>query len=350
MFITLNPELVYNEQLYYSIQREGRYGCIIRTTAETPEEITKAKLQKAQGHIDKILKKANQNNCISISPSFNISTDDLDTDVFPIEGYLDLLSKAYSKHLPIAIAPHDIWYIILSNIASVVRDNIDLCRSLFTKSDTKEKLYILTDDVTKISMDKLFKELTKVVPADIKMFFPELSTHSPQSKIACMAAFADAVSNYYDYMTFLCGIPSISVKGLVEDWHKLITSTTAIAASFKEVGVNLDSWLLDRVLPILQEILKTVNGNVDEDFWKNIFTQQNFGSGGQLTINGWFKTLTFKDTESRLDNQPNTISLVPYKNVETQRSFVGIHGCFFAVKDQDGFLTAKYGEIISEVK
>lgn len=265
-------------------------------------------------------------------------------------GPLWMVSNAYSHHQKITIAPHDIWYILLTEIASVIKGNVDACRPLFTRSPEKVTIMVQTDDVETINLDAVIQQLRGLVPVDMNVFLPEFTTDTLGAKYARNAAFCDAVQHYYNYMTFCCGIPAIKIAGTVEDWAKVDRQIREIGVMFSTLSVPGVSDWIDRVLRINDKITETlISGSADLDFWSDIYTHKNIGSGGELTINGWITDLYIsKPTLPKLENFPYSWSLVPYENAETGRKFTGVHGCFLSKRDSEGFMCADYAEVVVE--
>ena len=91
----------------------------------------------------------------------------------------------------------------------------------------------------------------------------------------------DTVQSYFSF-TFktCCGIPSIELRGTIDDWKSLIELVTHIST------YNL-SWWTDKLYMILTNIIDTIAhpSDVNLKFWKDI-VKINGGSGGPY-YNGW---------------------------------------------------------------
>lgn len=160
-----------------------------------------------------------------------------------------------------------------------------------------------------------------------------------------MAAFADAVKSFYSYSVMLCGLPKVEIRGTIEDWELFVHSAKEVG---KALGEADQQWLT----PIAargQMILDSLRGG-PSDFYKDIFTQENYGSGGQQAINGWFAQEFFPKLKpgALIEGFPNTWSLVPFKSLDTGRTFTDAYGSFMAVPNADGFYVADYGNFTFE--
>lgn len=263
------------------------------------------------------------------------------------QSYLEYVSWCYSRHLKMKLNPHDLWYMVLTEITKIIAKSPTTFNSLFTTSDSKSTIMIPTHDVTRLDINFVEDALKKLVPVDIDTYIPGFSTHTVQSRLATLASFCDAMSQYYNYMTYCCGIPAIKVTGTHDDWLMFETNLTTIKNQFNSVGVTeYDSWF-NTVLYRISLISDSLVGG-DTSFYRDIFTQRNIGSGGQLIISGWITEFYHTQPESkRLDLYPDAISVVPYTNLETSRTFKEFHGCFFIV-EENGWHDTYYGKIVTE--
>lgn len=125
------------------------------------------------------------------------------------------------------------------------------------------------------------------------MVVADFSTTGPTEKAASEVLLMDSFQAYFEYeMLCGCGIPEITLLGTSEDWR----SIRRRAAVFSEYG--LESWT-SVLLPVLDRIVATAEGEDDATFWQSMFRYQS-GSGGNL-LTGWLQTffpyLTTDDNE-----------------------------------------------------
>jgi hypothetical protein len=268
---------------------------------------------------------------------------------FLYNGPLYHYSHAYSSHDNIIIAPHDLWYIVLCEIASIIKNNVEAARFLFTTSEEKTTITIPTDDVTELPIEILFMELKKVVPANINLFIPNFSTHTTDSRIACMASFCDAMQVYYEYMTFCCGIHAVEIRGTVEDWELFKTSVGQISGLLGHIPKTTDYF--QRVNSHINNIIASLTVMSEEEkinFYANFFKQNNIGSGGEVIIDGWITDFYFeKCSLPKIENFSLNLSCIPYKNLNTGREFVAVYGSFSQTVE-DSFKGIKYDNFIYE--
>lgn len=268
-------------------------------------------------------------------------------------GFVNVVAEAYSSHLGLVLNPHDIWYVVLNNIAAIVGKNPKGYQGLYTTSDEKQEILVVQDHPTDINIDALIAQLKERMPVDIGMFLPELSTATLQANLAMSAAVLDAAKHFYDYGMFCCGIPFIDLRGEVEDWNRLSwcinDMNNAIAKLDKpQMAQPLSKYLRDVNYVILQ-IAKAYTEDQSE-FFRDIFTKENVGSGGDLKITGWICELYHNTKQGDLIRSfHDGISSFPYKNVSTGQHFMMYHGAFGS-NVTDGAIEIAYDHVTIEYK
>lgn len=212
--------------------------------------------------------------------------------VKPYSLFFQAVHEAYNQHLPFAIRPEVLAYLILHEIAVVVNAHPDDYRDLFTTS--REKVIIMVRDDTLVKGDScsdwgktigLFEgKMREFVPGQLLgNVIPGFSTDTPESRAATLVAFMDAAQSYYDYRVMtLCGLPRIRLDGTSDDYQKLLASAIELSHAFKR---HL-SMYFEHLIPVLQTIAAQAAGEpIKNDFWKNLY-QYNSGSG-EPTFSGW---------------------------------------------------------------
>ena len=266
------------------------------------------------------------------------------------QGYLWTMSRAHSQHQKLVLSPHDVWYIVLAELAAIIASNVDTCRPIFTRSPDKIMIIVPSDDPTTIDLNLIEAELRRLIPVDLDTFLPSFSTITPQARYACLAAFCDAASQYYSYGTFACGIRAIDINGTLVDWVKLQEHASSIAAMFHGVGLSAVNEWMSRLCKAIDNIVIALDKN-SPDTLQTIFSATRIGSGSQFQIDGWFADIYSKPgmRGRQLEGFPASWSYVPYVSMATGRKFTGVHGCLMTKKNSNGFYYGDYGEIITEV-
>jgi hypothetical protein len=202
----------------------------------------------------------------------------------------------------------------------------------------------------KLPLEKIVEKLKSLIPSGSENYLPVFSTTTPDSTEAFYAAFADAVSPFYNYSMMMCGFPAIVIQGTAEDWTKLsdywrnLSKMKLFSKCSEDVRLYVGG--VQTVLDLCRD--SVVTGAFAEQHWKNMFEVENCGSGHDRQVVGWITKL-YK-TKPRLaysENFSSHISKVNYKQLDTGINYSAYYGLFSS--DVDGnILRPKYGCIITE--
>lgn len=263
-------------------------------------------------------------------------------------GFLGFLSHAYSNHVKVSISPYDIWILIISEVSKFIVAKPEPFRSLFTDSDEKKEIIIFTNAEYEMPMDQLSAALASNIKFDSNIIFPEFSIRSTESVEMIQALFCEMASPYYNYSMLMCGLPEIKVLGTMDDWKNIKTNFNKLFELLCGC-YNFKNYVL-RVGIILDGIINSFQSSEEDSvsFWKDIFTEKNFGSGSQREINGWIRHfLIVQQKPLQLQNFTNTIGYVRYKNLNTGKSYMSVHGGFDYDLDEEGFAVLRYTKHIA---
>jgi len=259
-------------------------------------------------------------------------------------NYLEYLSFCYSSHDGIVIKPDYIWYTILCEITVIIKNKPESFRSVFTDSDKKKELLVFTDDPIKMPVDTLIDEVFKHIPSELKMkdVLLNFSTVTDSSKFGFSTAFLDAVSPYYNYSMYLCGYNKIKVLGTLDDYILIKSGLERLSDIFN--GTTMISYI-DRCVSVIDDVIKNFE---DKNFWGEIFSIKNCGSGHQEEVVGWFsKLFDKKPRPGYVGNFNSHISTVEYENITTGRSFIMSSGILSSVIE-DEYLVPDFNFYINE--
>lgn len=261
-------------------------------------------------------------------------------------NYMEYLQMAWANHYGVIMSPDIFWFILLNESAGHIKNNSEHYRSLFTTApEGKTDIIVPTADPQLIDLNLIAEELRKLVPTDIDIFIPTFSTSTLSSSFAFQAAFADAMSPYYNYMMLLCGIPKVKIQGTAKDWNQLSDGIEKLKSLLNK-DENIVGYF-DRI----QNISKSIISNLETpnaDFWKNMFSLERCGSGGEVDVNGWIADMYIKKPRpAYVNNFPTNVAKVPYKLINTGQKFELKYG-LFSSNIEDGFLVPDFGFIINE--
>ncbi len=206
--------------------------------------------------------------------------------------FMVMLETAFCLHKPIVISPDNIWLLLSQGIAQHIKLNSKKLQHMLCKHEGKQKITVDRHDFLKGKdnpWEEIFPEfsdkLSKYLKADLySLLVHDFSTTTLKERTAFEISFLDALSDYFEYeLRSHCGIPSISLEGTSNDYRVMIDSLREV----DKLVPGIELWISE-VIKILEELIKTLSGSIDLDFWKSLFKYQS-ESGGPY-ISGWCTT------------------------------------------------------------
>ncbi|RIB10012.1 hypothetical protein C2G38_1887320, partial [Gigaspora rosea] len=210
-------------------------------------------------------------------------------------GFAAAILHAYNHHKHLRLSPDDVWLTISQGVSEHINRNPEKFRNRFVQHEGKKKLLIQVGDIISgttfegnwpVAINRLVTAADKhVEKMDIKNLLEcNFSTTTSNSLTASRIVLLDSVKSYFKYsFSTLCGIPKVTLEGTLEDWMKLQEKVVHL----RKLNLELDFWL-DRLEPVIWNLVATYRGEVDEDFWGRIVKiDKVFGSGGGTFVSGW---------------------------------------------------------------
>lgn len=256
------------------------------------------------------------------------------------KNYMEYLEICWGDHLGIVVSPDILWYILLCELTQIVKANPEQYRPLFSESEEKQEIIIFTDELVVMPLDELVEALKSYVPTDMTPFMPEFSTLTDRGRHAQYAAFCDMCSPYYDYGMLLCGFPAIEVRGTVADWELMLESWKSLKDKFQSFASYF--------VKVQTAISNIIANQTNPEFWKGMFSLQKCGSGSQVLVDGWINDLYLETPPVRYPkNYSSNVSVVKYKQLNTQKNYEMNEGLFFSRMNGD-ILVPEYGSVVLE--
>ena len=269
----------------------------------------------------------------------------VDKSDFKHLNYLDYLILCWAGHYAPVITPDYIWYTILCEITQLISKNADKpeIRSLFTtQAEGKKEIIVQSNSSYRMPLDVLVNALKPHIPVGIDNFLPRFTTSNENTKMAFHAAFADAVSPYYNYSMLMCGFPKIVIRGELQDYAKLLGALVVLPDELK----RLNQTYFDRLSLTLAKIWVALQEIDNRDFFNSILTMTPCGSGSQYEVSGWFANF-FVDKKPKMSrNFSSHVSRVDYKQLDTNKEYSMFVGLFSSHLTQDNILEPQFNQII----
>ena len=237
------------------------------------------------------------------------------------DAFYQCMVKAYAEHKSVTLSPDMMWLLISQGFARYVNAHSEELRSQLVYHEGKQDLMVMTkDDLLsgKADWGKLLNDFSKEIERHTKgevakTIAADFSTTTPVERIASQITLMESMKSYFNYLAgrLGCGIPSVTLQGTPDDWRAVLSKT-------QKLGLyGLSEWT-QTLEPILNEFIKTAEGNPNQRFWQEMVKKQRvdeFASARPCSadkpteLDGWI--LKFFPTEDgyTLDRVPYTKSM-----------------------------------------
>ena len=228
---------------------------------------------------------------------------------------------AYRNHRPITISPDIIWLLIAQAFSNHVNANAESLRRKFVnfsgqKELVVERLDFNVNTITSEQWQEFFPEFSKKISEYtgkdiIDALTPNFTTTTPVSLAVGQLTIMATMKEYFKYRCVMmgCGFPFITIEGSAQDWRKILEKLEGLEKyDFK--------WFTSEIIPIIQEILNTKEGNVNTEFWKRMLRiKDGRGFYDPGYIDGWFARFFPFDDELRVHSNSGRV----YEKTELQK-------------------------------
>lgn len=269
-------------------------------------------------------------------------------------NYLTYLEVCWANHYTPVITPDILWFGLLNEIASLIRENPEAVRSLFSTTTEKQKIIVPTGDPELMPLDLIIDQLRGLVPSNTDAYLPTFTTTTPDARFAHYAAFCDAVSPYYEYGMMLCGFPAIQIWGTLDDYVKLTETwcglPTLLSAQAPKFFAQVQKTLEELVIALHGVHRDTEIGHeAAREWFGQIFSAKKCGSGHQTKVDGWITQLQRVQPKGPryASNFAPQIAKVKYEELMAKRKFTMLYG-MFSSELVDGVAIPSFAPLVFE--
>ena len=237
------------------------------------------------------------------------------------DAFYQCMVKAYAEHKSVTLSPDMMWLLISQGFARYVNAHSEELRSQLVYHEGKQDLMVMTkDDLLsgKADWGKLMNDFSKEIERHTKgevakTIAADFSTTTPVERIASQITLMESMKSYFNYLAgrIGCGIPSVTLQGTPDDWRAVLSKTQKLGQ------YGLSGWT-QTLEPILNEFIKTAEGNPNQRFWQEMVKKQRVdefatarpcSADKPTELDGWI--LKFFPTEDgyTLDRVPYTKSM-----------------------------------------
>lgn len=256
-------------------------------------------------------------------------------DFHPLIAAVD---RAFSEHRPLVVSPDVIWLTIAQGLSHHILNNAESLRSRFVLHEGKQTLTARCDGFVKGSPENPWGEVIGQFSEQIRghiqsdahaLFVADFSTTGTVERVASEIVLMEAMQHYFDYRAMaVCGIPSITLQGTVEDWERIRARVDRLS----EFGLE---WWAEKLRPVCDEFVAAARGQIDVRHWRRIYKL--IPAYGMRCFNGWIGALIpyvghdgvprmrngyFSGETMNVKSMPNGLALAPFvfetRNGETE--------------------------------
>ena len=146
-------------------------------------------------------------------------------------------------------------------------------------------------------MSELLGE-TVVDPELYPWVMPDFSTTTENDQVVASVVMMGALQKYFEFgFELACGIPSVTLLGVKEDWMKLLERVEKIPNLGAEAGQF--HGLLKPVLGYFVRTFDEPEGAEVKSFWSRVADKRSYGSGPNY-LSGWITAFCFWDADGKL--------------------------------------------------
>jgi hypothetical protein len=245
-------------------------------------------------------------------------------------GFINYLHLCWAREIGCELRPDMLYYTIISEVASEILSNPERYVHLFTGTQTKEIIQVISSD-GEMKVENLIDAMRDVIksPEFLSIICDvRFDSDRKHADLARKMVFANMGTPFYSYMVSLCGIPHVDLVGNLDDWKLLYSSVFKLSKFLS----NKHQTYFSNVIKLINHIIYygfdiDVDNSISTasrpnssstDFFNNIFDHgRNIicGSGHpDFVVYGWAKTfyINGNNKEPSLEHFSPHVNYVPY--------------------------------------
>lgn len=220
-------------------------------------------------------------------------------------GFINAVVRAYNHHHHLSVRPDDVWLTILSQFSLYVNAHAEEMRHRFVNHAGQERLTVTRGgNRFAAQYDGIIEDFDRQIKSKLKdadmyeWLKPAFSTTTPVDAIAASISLMAIVSKYFSYgIGFMCGVPSMTLEGTVQDWIELKAKAERLTSFDKP---ELTRWY-HLLVPVFDHFIRAFaaeNHEADiEGFWKHMVKYD--GMSGGPYIDGWISYFSAFDEDGK---------------------------------------------------
>lgn len=196
---------------------------------------------------------------------------------------------AFDEHRPLVLSPDAVWVTLLQGFSMHLAENAEALRSRFVRFAGRRSLTaVVRDPNDRAAWEDYFERIEgelaqELGPGIVSLCTRPFSTTTSLERAVMRIVMMVSFRAYFDYFAVgICGIPSITLTGTVEDWLDIRRRVDVLGEY--DLG-----WWADAVRPICDQFVAAARGEIDRTFWQSIYKPRQAYEGTKVT--GWLLRL-----------------------------------------------------------
>ena len=222
-------------------------------------------------------------------------------------GFIAAVTSAWTKHYPLILRPQHFWLMIAQAVAIHIdlsqqpeNSAADSVRAKWVTFEGKKTLTVMCNEfvlgaandwasVVSGKPDSFSAQIAaNTVEGVTEVLSPGFSATTPIEDICQKIVVMDICKNFFSFqMSTMCGFPSITLEGTVEDWATLREAAERLLERCESKFAT--QWAA-ALYPVLDKFVAARAGAVpvDSTFWNSMCKRGGtMGSGASTWFNGW---------------------------------------------------------------
>ena len=243
--------------------------------------------------------KASKDYKTMISSSFKDFSSETPT-IASRNGFARATLLAYNLHHRLTIRPEDIWFTILTQLATYVNTHAKQMRPYFVMHDSRKELKVEQEvhHRSKADIEALTRNMGDFIAENVRnpelrdWIMPDFTTTTQEDTVTAIVLMMGAMQKYYEYAyeCSSCGIPSVTLLGIRRDWEIILERLDKLSQLGRQP---------DQFSKLLKPVLRRFIGTFDDpdsleikDFWQRVAHEEHGGSGPPY-LSGWITAFCF---------------------------------------------------------
>lgn len=219
---------------------------------------------------------------------YHICSENLDKKIYNF-GHCPMLYglyNCYGSHESISLSADDFWLMIIQSFSIYVIKNSEELRNKFVNFEGKKTLNIILreskiEQLTKEKYEECFNIFNEQISAYVGKDLVDnlqanFSTSTINEKTISQISIMTALQNYFEYKIYCigCGFPSITLRGIIEDYEKILEKMKFLKNFELEWWYNILKPIIEKIIETKKCLTENRKESIDYEFWRQMIKKE----------------------------------------------------------------------------